>query len=223
MKHLIYLLSCLFIFSCTKDEVKTKHDTYNTVNILYKSDTTNFNIENIDKSVFDKGSRNGVIPAPFLYLSSLSTDNFWVATNQNPRKHEMFSHHLVNIIYLNKVSSGTIVVSDNGTQVECANYNISIVYTDGTVDEFAWYMAPYLGESYTINPNRSLVHQSSNVKKSFVEQTRIDPGLFRMLYRPQNIIQMTKWNIYMDGVFVHQVYLFPEDFTSLIWRPKHKL
>lgn len=222
---LLALLFLLPFLGCEKEDLQTKvkQEEVSTKVVIHNSDTTAFNIENVDVRIFN-GSRNGVAPAPFFYLTSLSTDNYWVSNSQNPRKHELFAHAQIDMIFFEKVSTGTIMVNDGGTQVECANYNIAIVYNDGVIEDLAWYMAPYLGENYEINPTQSLLHASSNARKQYLEATRLDPIVSRLLYRPQNTISIQKWNWVIDGVLqTYQPHLMPEDFSSLVWRPKHRL
>lgn len=224
-KFLLILFFFMSIIACEKEPINDtpkQEEIGNVKVVVHNTDTTGFNIENVDPSIFNL--RNGVVPGAFFYLTSLSTDNFWIVNGQNPRKHELFSHSKIDIIYFEKVSSGTIMVVDGNTQVECANYNIAIVYKDGTIEDLAWYIAPYLGENYEIVPTQSLIHASSTARKQYLEATRINPILSPLLYRPQNTVNLAKWNWVIDGVLqTYQPNLMPEDFSSLVWRPKHRL
>ena len=217
------LLICLFsLVSCTKEDNESKSKVE--VIVHQVNDTSYFDIEQVDLSVFKDGSRNGVTPATIIHLTSLSRDNYLIAFNGKPREHDIFAHALINYIDFRKMSPGTAMLTSNGQQIEVANYRVTFYYNDGTTEVFVGDLAPYYGDNYTYDPSSSLIHPGSNTKRvTFVlNSQQYIPG-YNYPYRPQTAGDLYYWKEYFDGVLKNEISKTPEDFSSNLWKPKHRV
>lgn len=218
MRTRFLLLAILFLTSCEKEDnpstIKVDHTTFVVKEIQPKK------IDLESQKLINDANRSGVFLAVVWYPATASTDNYLVANSSNPRQHSANNMGRMDSVTYVKVSSGTAFFQPSN--IEVANYNVTIYFKDGTSVMYPGFLAPYCGETCTqIVNGGGLIKNTSPTKNMLYVST--GTGLEQQLHKyiPELNTNTYFWFIYKDGILVTRQRIAPEDYTSNTWKLRH--
>ena len=216
MRTRFLLLAILFFLfaGCEKDEPQVNEKETIQLQEQTVDTTSTFTLES--QKFVSKG-RSGVVPAGLYHEGSNSVNFYLIAPLP---KHELFSKRVDSINFV-KVSPGTgLLIPSN---IEIANYDMWVYYDDGTTAYLPGMLARYKGDTYTVHPENSLLHDATTVKVVSMEQVRVNAISWRHIFKPQTTISLRPWLVTFDGIGVQETYLPPNNKNTNAWNPGHIL
>jgi len=216
MKHLIFITAItgllIFTLGCLKDEI-SKHQSTEIVQSEQKDPIT------LENFTIDFGKRDGVQPAPFLFLETMDMDNYFLPQD---REHILFNPHMIDSVkmFRNNANFANLISSTSVTPI--TNYSATFHFKNGQIETFR-VLSKVRSDNFTWIPDisKSLVtaNETNNILKFLI--TRLFEKE-RLPYRG-NSVKLYKWQLSGKSgnsyVVIDTLLLFPETKFTNQWQP----
>jgi len=198
---IVIVVCSIFFKSCTKDDSDIRYVSANTTSV-------NDTFVNLEVS-----TRYGITSkAEVLFLQSATTSNY--RFDSLLHVYVAYNAEKIDSFVLDQVSpSHAFIYYTNIDKFDAANYNIQIIFKDGTVELLRGFLAPYKGSHYVYkpDPDKDLFYKSKATKLIYKQKKAYSP---QELHHIDYTTKIHVWETYKDNIMISKKELQPTRITD---------
>lgn len=199
----------LAMYGCLKDDISN-----DTSKIVFAEQSIT-----LENCIIDFGKRDGIQRAPFLFLESMNTDNFFLAED---REFLLFNHHNIDSVRMIRSNPNFANMITPTGAVEITNYSATFHFKNGHIETFR-VLSKVRADVFTWIPDISKSLLSAGVTENILKFTRIRTSVYKRLPYRGNSINLWNWKLSTKTsntyITADTLLLYPETKASNQWQP----